>query len=268
MHLLLPIVCLLVIPLSVCAQGGVAVEERLAQDESRQRSEKLWEQSIAAKGGRERLQQVKSLAISYQAVWRNFLGVVVHRGLVEALYVFPDKSWSWDDGLPPPFHLTVSMFNLERRISCTMYAGASEPKCREPRNPDQYFNQSEGLARIQYLYLMETKWIKPVPVRATKGSLELQVVDVVQTDVNGKRVDYYLDRETHLPRRVVTFFPSGRVWETYDFRDYRSIAGIQMPGVQKKGKIDFQLNPSYDETIFTRPPSIKDGATAWQSSRP
>ena len=256
--------CLFSIPIVLCVQVTVAAEQTKSQDGSKQRAEALWEQAVVAKGGRERLYQVNSMLISYQETVRNFLGIAVHRGLVERLYVFPDKSWSWDDGLPPPFHLTVSMFNLERNISCSAYAGATSPKCMKPKDATSFFNQGEGLARVQYLYLLETKWIKPAPVSTTKDSIGLKTLDVVQTQVVGRRVDYYLDRKTHLPQRVITFFESGRVWETYNFSDYLTVNGIQMPSVQKKGKINFQINPAYTESIFTHPPSIEAGPKAWQ----
>ena len=156
------------------------------------------------------------------------------------------------------------MFNLERKISCAIYAGIPSPKCTEPKETASSFNQSEGLGRAQYLYLPETKWVKPVPIRVTKDVIGWKPVDVIQTKVDGRRVDYYLDRKTHLPQRVVTFFESGRVWETYNFSDYININGIQMPSVQKKGKINFQINPAYDESIFIHPPSIEAGSKAWR----
>jgi hypothetical protein len=117
--------CVLTSPLILSAQITVVAEQTKAHEESKQKAEVLWAEAVVAKGGRERLYQVNSLVISYQETARNLLGFVVHRGLVERLYVFPGKSWSWDDGLPPPFHVTVSMYNLERNSSCTMHAGAS-----------------------------------------------------------------------------------------------------------------------------------------------
>lgn len=264
LHIFITALCLFSIAIILCLQVTVAAEQTKSKDGSKQKVEALWEQAVVAKGGRERLYQVNSLLISYQETVRNFLGIVIHRGLVERLYVFPDKSWSWDEGLPPPFHPTVSMFNLERNISCRMYAGAASPKCTEPKDAASFFNQSEGLVRAQYLYLLETKWVKPAPVRMTKDSIGRKSVDVVQTQVAGGRVDYYLDRKTHLPQRVVTFFESGRVWETYNFSHYITINGIQMPSIQKKAEINFQINPAYEESIFTHPPSIEAGPKAWQ----
>jgi hypothetical protein len=256
--------CLLIISLVLCAQITVAAKQTKSQEESKLKAEEMWEQAITAKGGRERLCQVNSLLISYEETVRNFLGIVVHRGLVERLYVFPDKSWAWDDGLPPPFVLTVNMFNLERKINCTMYDGVASPKCTEPKDAASFFNQSEGLGRAQHLYLLETKWVKPVPIRVTNDLIGRKRVDVIQTEVDARRVDYYLDRKTHLPQRVIRFFESGRGWETYNFSDYISINGIQLPSVQKQGKISFQINPAYDESIFIHPPSIEAGSNAWR----
>jgi hypothetical protein len=72
----------------------------------------LWEKAIIAKGGRDQLYTVNSFVLSYQETVRNFLGIAVHRGFVERLYVFPDKSWGWDDGLPPPFRLSIRSVDL------------------------------------------------------------------------------------------------------------------------------------------------------------
>src|SRR4051812_47867497 len=109
---LLTCICFLIPLVLSYPQITTVAEQSKADEESKQNAQALWEQAVAAKGGRERLHDVNSLVIFYQQTVRNVLGTVVHRGLVERLYVFPDKSWSWDDGLPPPFHLTVSMYNL------------------------------------------------------------------------------------------------------------------------------------------------------------
>ena len=85
-----------------------------------------------------------------------------------------------------------------------------------------------------------------MPISVTKGSIGSKTVDVVETRVDGRRVDYYLDRKTHLPQRVVTFFESGRVWETYNFSDYRDINGIAE--CTEEGQNHLQINPAYDET--------------------
>ena len=225
----------------------------------------LWERAIAAKGGREQLHQVTNLVMSYRETVRNFLGIPVHRGVVERLYVFPNKSWSWDDGLPPPFRLTTGWLDVEQNRRCTLYAGSSAPVCgpaKQAKSP-----ADEGITQVQYLYLMETRWVKPTPIGVTKDNIGLKQVDVLHTRFENKRVDYFLDRKTHLPARVAVFYnDSDRATFMFDFSDYVTVNGIQMPGRQKKGKINFQINARYDESIFTRSPSIEAGPKAWQRS--
>lgn len=120
---------------------------------------------------------------------------------------------------------------------------------------------------MQYLYLMETRWVKPVPLRVTKGKISFKNVDVLHTRFENKRVDYFLDRRTHLPVRVTVFYGGDyRPTFTVDLSDYDTVSGIQMPGKQKKGRISFQINPLYDDSIFIHPPSVEGGPQAWLRS--
>jgi hypothetical protein len=233
------------------------------ESQGAQQAKELWEQAIAAKGGRDQLYKVNSLLMSYTETTRNFLGIVVHRGLVERIYVFPGKVWGWDDGLPPPFHLSVGMLNVGLNLRCTIYAGASKPVCGPAQQgispPDA------GISQMQYLYLMETRWVKPVPLGVTRDSIGLKKVDLLHTRFGNEKVDYYLDRKTHLPLRVAVFYGGSRqATLKIDLSEYVMVDGVQMPTKQKSGKISFQINPPYDEDIFTRPPSIELGPHAWQ----
>jgi hypothetical protein len=114
---------------------------------------------------------------------------------------------------------------------------------------------------------METRWVKPTPLSVTKGHMGSKKVDVLHTRFENKRVDYFLDRKTHLPAEVAIFYNAGdRATLTIDLSDYVTVSGIEIPGRQKNGRIRFQVNPSYDEGIFTRPPSIAAGPKAWERS--
>jgi hypothetical protein len=230
----------------------------------RQQAEALWEAAVAAKGGRERLHKVESLVVSYDETVRNFLGVVVHRGLIEELYVFPDKYWGWNDGLPPPFRLTVTMLNVEREQRCVARQGSDKALCSSPKQSGPS-PPNERISEAQYLYLMETRWVRPVPYSVTKDRIGSRSLDVLHTRFENKRIDYYLDRKTHLAQRVAVFY-GNRERETFkiDLSEYENMGGIQMPRKQKNGKISFELNPMFDEEVFTRPPSIGRGPQAWR----
>jgi hypothetical protein len=230
------------------------------------RAEALWEQAVAAKGGRGRLYEVGSLLISYRDTARNFLGVVVHRGDFEALHVFPDRIWTWDDALPPPFKLTVGWLDLGRNRRCVLYEGAAAPACAAAERPGP--PADEGLVQTQYLYLLETRWVKPTPVGVGAGRVGLKKVDVLHARFRDRRIDYFLDRETRLPLRVSVFRGTGaRATLSLDFSEYASVGGVMLPGRQGRGRIDFQINPPYDESVFTRPPSLEAGPHAWRLQR-
>ena len=235
--------------------GDASQESQRAKD-----ARALWEKAIIAKGGRDQLYTVNSFVLSYQETVRNFLGIAVHRGFVERLYVFPDKSWGWDDGLPPPFRLSIRSVDLERNVRCHVYAGTT-PVCGVARQTGSPW-EDEGIVQAQYLYLMETRWVQPVPLDVTKSESKF---DVLHTRFGDKRIDYFLDRKTHLPMRVAVFYgSSGKPTLTVEFSKYVRVGAIQMPGKQKRGSISFQINPAYDERIFTRLPSIAAGPHAWQ----
>lgn len=234
------------------------------KEPDQEQAKKLWEQAIAAKGGRERLLQVNALLVSYQETVRNIVGIVVHRGPVERLYIFPSKVWAWDDGLPPPFRLTVGVLDLERDFACRAHPESKPPVCSTARG----MGSREGIDEAQYFYLMETRWIKPAPISVRKDTIGFKQVDVVVTELEGKRIEYYLSRKTHLPQRITIFHGnSKRPRSSFDFSEYVSVNGIQMPGKQKRGKITFTINPAYDAGIFSRLPSIAAGPKAWQTGR-
>lgn len=240
----------------VASLGGDAFQE----SQSARDAKALWEQALVAKGGRDQLYGVNSLVLSYQEAVRNFLGIVVHRGIVERLYVFPDKSWGWDDGLPPPFRLSIQSVDLERNVRCHVYAG-TKPTCGVARQTGSP-SEDEGILQAQYLYLMETRWVRPIPFDVTKSGSKF---DVLHTRLGDKRIDYFLDRKTHLPMRVAVFYGSSdNPTLTVEFSKYVRVGAIQMPGKQKRASISFQINPPYDEGIFTRLPSLTTGPHAWR----
>lgn len=233
-------------------------EKRATREDSTREAQRLWEQAVAAKGGRGRLSQVESFAVYYEETWRNFLWIPVHRGPVVSFYVFPDKFWYWSDE-PALFKLTVSMLDLERNISCVVRGHPPSPHCTTVKVTPF---PEERMTQPQYLYLLETKWVKPVPVSVSRDWIGLKPVDVVTTRVDNRRVDYFLDRKTHLPRRVAIFY--GERAETYNFSEYVEVNGIMMPGKQKRGRINFEINPAYDENLFLRKPSVEAGPDAWR----
>jgi hypothetical protein len=112
---------------------------------------------------------------------------------------------------------------------------------------------------------METRWVKPVPLSVTNGNIGLKKIDVLHTSFENTKIDYFLDRKTHLPLRVAIFYNgSDRATRVVEFSDYVIVSGVQLPSKQKKTRISFQINPLYDADIFRHPPSISGGPHAWR----
>jgi hypothetical protein len=121
---------------------------------------------------------------------------------------------------------------------------------------------------------METKWVKPEPVAVYQDTIQGRAVDVVQTQVFGKRFDFALDRQTRLLVRVSSYdklITGGEGFTIFNVNlsDYVEVNGIKMPqkttpdnGAAYSEKI--QINVDYNEEIFVRPTTIEAGREAWQ----
>jgi len=229
------------------------------------RARELWERAIIAKGGREQLYKVKTLHIWYTETTRNVFGVVVHRGLVNSIYDFPNRVWSWDDGLPSPFHLSVGWLDIEQNKRCILYQGAADPVCGPVIHTTF---PAEGITQVQYLYLMESRWVKPEPIGVSAGRVGGKKVEILQTRIQDKVINYSLDRNTNLPVRIEVFYKgSTRATLTVDLSDYAPVDGIQMPTKRKSAKLNFEINPSYNVSLFKALPSIAAGPDVWKPTR-
>lgn len=246
-------------------------------------AQQIWEESLVAKGGRERLHSVRNMVISSSGEYKPLKLKIKPDGEVssrsgklsgkfsEELYVFPDMHWSWTDYRPAVFGLQVRMYNYETNTKYVISEG-------EPNHPAEPFTEIElagrGFPVIQLMYLMESKWLKPKLVKVTTEKIGVRVVDVVQTEVDGRRYDFAIDRKTHLPVRFTSYSEyKGKVY-TYvnGLSDYTDVDGIKVPltieledGHKEKSNIRF--NVEYSEKIFTSPPSIEAGYKAWMKSK-
>lgn len=255
-----------------------AINRVKPQESTQQEASRIWEQAIAAKGGRERLCAVQNLVISTVGNYTTSSGKA-NTVRTEALFVFPNKGWSWVDFRPDVFGLTVEMFNFD---SNTHYLINSDnpPPARQTIPPTETStSQTHGLLA----YLLETKWVKPELLSAKTDRFGLHTVDVVRTmlrdNVEGfvpenKYIDFAFDRQTHLPIRVSYYHKRGdeEVLDVAEnLSDYTEVSGIKVP--QKSGvdgrvdKIRIQINVKYNEEIFTNPPSVAAGPEAWRPKK-
>jgi hypothetical protein len=263
------------IGLFLCILATGTVANTKAQERSQLEARQLWEQAIAAKGGRNRLYAVRNVVVIQHGELRiNLLKKI--STLQESLFVFPNRIWTWNDMRPSVFGLTVDMWNYESHKQYVL------PYPITP-NPHTITDEPAG-GSLMYGFLdllPETKWLKPTLVRSTVTRVKGKEVDVVQTSVNNERVDFSLDRKTHLPIRISYFSPeyNNRFSEKYhsdtpdtiqDLSDYAEVSGIKVPQRIKyddgsEYKISFQFDVEYNEGIFVNPPPIEAGPEAWKA---
>ena len=240
-------------------EGGKASEE----------VQRLWEQAITAKGGRERLDAVRNLIISSRAKYRTS-ELKENHIRQEALYALPNKFWTWNDLRPDVFGLRIEMYNYDTNVKYVITDG--EPKHQAEPITDN--KRKELFLNSLLPVLPETKWLKPVLVKASIGSRGLRPVDVVQTTVNGKRVDFALDPKTDLLVTVSYYdVVRGKTYVTsLALSNYVEISGIKVPQTIKyddgtEYNQSYQFNVEYDQELFIKPPSIEAGPDAWRVAK-
>jgi hypothetical protein len=225
----------------------------------------VWEQAIAAKGGRERLQSVRNFVVrSREDFSRSTRPDVATYETIERLYVVAGKLWEFVDHRPGLMGATGLILD-----SAHQQAWGSNGYPAKSAYPELVYRLTEG----QCVYLMETTTVRPKPVSVRSDRLRSSDVDIVETQVAGDRVDFYLDRTSHLPVRIVTFrnlragaAPSKRIFR---LSDYQAIEGIQMPAKVRFGDDDtdvtstmYHFNVDYDDSIFNAQ-SLRFEANGW-----
>lgn len=244
-------------------------ETEQTQNDKRQEAQRLWELVIAAKGGRERLFAVRNMVISSRG---EYASSALRKNHVrrEELLVFPHKYWFWDDYRPDVFGLSVSMYDYDNNISYLITD--SDPY--HPPEPMANRQRNKALRNDQLSFLLETRWFKPSLVNASTGKVGMRAVDILQTIVDGERVDFFFDQQTHLPARISYYdvFNGKTYSNTQSFSDYTKVNGIGVPQTivyddGSKYKSSFQFNVEYNENIFVRPPPIEAGPEAWRPKK-
>ena len=243
-----------------------------AQVSSQEKAARLWEQAIAAKGGEERLYAVHNIVISSRGGYMTHM----HRKARvrrEELCVLPDKYWLWDDYRPDVFGLTVRMYDYASKTSYM----ATNGELNEPPALTKDSQGHKALVTHQLDFLLETRWLRPTIVKASSSRIGLRSVDIVQTLVEGERVDFALDRDSHLPIQISYFdvFQGKTYVREHKFSDYADVGGIKVPlkieyadsGGSDKYKIDIQFNVQYDQSILRRPPAVTVGPEAWKAKK-
>ncbi len=255
-----------------------AASQPTAGSDTKAEAEALWNQAVQAKGGRDRLLAVRNLVVTIHTAFVNSPRPDLTDGTGQQLYVFPSRYWQAGEDKQPGALWRLTIIDVERRVGWG----------NQGRLPGRQSFVDEFVYRMlrgQFFYLLETAFLQPEPVATRPGRVGRVEVDIVETRLPETdatmdtqtihRVEYYLDRETHLPIRIVVFRtvsspPRPRHpakdyarEEAYTLGGYTDVDGIQMPTVvnwertnREKNTYSYRFNVDYDERIFTEPPNL------------
>jgi hypothetical protein len=251
-------------------------------DDTRKEGEQLWQQMLVAKGGRDRLMEVRSIEQTQrQRIYAAKPWLKDTDTQLVRFFAFPDRMWQWFDGGSSVFGLSLNVYNLALGVHYLLYPNEAPRKLssREPAAHD--------LWEAQLIYLNESTWLHPVPVRVIRDSEVPRGVDAIETKLDGDyyRADFYLEKHTHLPARIIlyvlnhvyvrdhVFGPAQVTQVRYELSKYREMDGVLVPDrvIQAASardsflwNYDVRLNVPFREDAFTTPPSLEAGPYAWK----
>jgi hypothetical protein len=261
------LVALALIGLTCSSQG-----QSLSSESSLSRARKLWELAIAAKGGRDALHKIRTIAEIRDDKGKNVTFIAL-----------PDKYFSWFDARPGQFGLDIKLYNFENGFGFRN-SGLSGAKHYSDIRTHADFTLVKGrlneLMYSQLFWLLETRWMQPKPIAALKDRVNGKSVDRVDVLIEGygapKRFAIYLDEKTHLPVRIA-MCRAVNSQEISDFccfsnkRAYVEMAGVQIP-VESSGKNTLwgrdhiELNSEYAPQFFDRPPDLNSDGLQWRKA--
>jgi hypothetical protein len=235
-------------------------------------AERFWEQIVEARGGRRKLHSITNAMITKGShaddIQRQF-------------YVYPDRYWEWNKATKFYNLLFVKMANLDAGIF--QVASHDGLATNRPNLAQlQRANYREGYLMETCSFLLETRWLKPTPIRTTSRNVDKIRYDVIETRFPSLQkytnwgLNFYVDPESLSVVGVEKVDEKGEAWQYYSFKDYADVNGIKVPrqyavvrSIQdlKKaayGPVTFRFNIDYDKTLFERPPSAEAGPDAWK----
>jgi hypothetical protein len=264
-----PICSILLVLLCLPAASGQSPQDQ------RDTARTLWEQAVAAKGGRERLDAIQSFAIQKRTAFSRWRLRDMATGKIEQIVcALPDAWWAFLDYRPGKMGYSVQTANARTGLGWSTFGGPPRPFLRP--NTDLAYR----MRQLQYVYFLETRAVRPLPIRASPARRGLAPVDRVETLVDDGLVVFDLDVKTHLPVRIETsrritlppprpgMPPPGDMRYVYELDRYSEVSGIQVPGRVRLGgdpsDARVEINPDYDPSIFSTPPSPGATIESWR----
>ena len=239
---------------SVCLFAVVArAQQYTSTPEEKLQAGKAWDALVSAKGGKSKLHSLTNFLMSFDDYSR--------------LNVFPGYSWE-SYYFPVVDDPGAHVINWEKT---TEYYSRSNAAAIAKKMTSRSWIAYEVIP-----FLLETKWDKPELLRVSQIKKGKRKFDVIETTVEGKRLDFVFEPEEMLVTEVRFYDEKGEWSHSHAMADYVDINGIKMPrhwaklfeDDVKNEKIDyitvsFAFNVDYDPELFTRP-LIATTPDAWK----
>jgi hypothetical protein len=215
--------------------------------------QEVWEQAIKAKGGRDRLRSVHSLAIFMRPAEVNLAGPPTNW-----LCVFPDRYFEFY-GAGRGNSSAIVVDATSDRVAMDITGVPRRTRHLTPYERDQ-------LVLNQLVFLLESGWLQPQPVEVRHNVLVVQAA--------GHSYKLFLDR-ADLPERVLYLpLPGEKRKTVYDYRlqHYRDYQGVMLParvalisGMRESTwDVDYEVDAKYNPKMFERMPDLANGPEPWR----
>ena len=213
----------------------------------------VWELALQAKGGRDRLHRVHSLAIYMRPAQVNLAGRATNW-----LCVFPDRYFEFDGAGSGQQRALVVDRTANR---------AAEDATGIPRHARHLtIQENDQLALNQVVYLLESAWLQPRPVEVRHNVLTVEAA--------GRTYKLSLDK-AGLPERIVSPPIPGqkpKLRYEYQLQHYKDFEGVMLPvrvaAVMGMGEatwdVDYEIDAKYNPKLFERTPDLANGPEPWR----
>ena len=214
--------------------------------------QEVWERAVQAKGGRDRLHGVHSLA-----VYMKPAEVVMAGPPTNWLCVFPERYFEFAAARGGARATVVDATADRAATDATGFP-------RKARHLTSY--EHDRLVLNQLIFLLESAWLRPQPIEVRHNVLVVQAA--------GRTYKLFLN-SAGLPERVLS--PSMRGQKPkiqYDYRlqHYREFQGVMLPArvistdnsLEFTWDVDYEIDAKYNPKLFERMPDLANGPEPWR----
>jgi len=216
--------------------------------------QEVWEQAVKAKGGRERLKNVHSLAIYLKPANVNLSGPPG-----TWLCVFPNRYFEYVAAGPGGTERAIVVDGDADRVAMDVTGMPRRARQVGPAERDH-------LTLNQIVFLLESAWLQPQLIGVKRNVLTVQA---------GERTFRVTLSSSSLPERIQALPNRGdkpKISYDYHLDNYGDFQGVLLPkrvglisGLRERiWDADYEVDAKYNPKLFERMPNLADGPEPWR----